>query len=71
METLHDELRGSDDRSLNLRTSLNYGATSYLALHNMLGVTHRTDWFARVESFSRMEFREWLDRIDAEGTVRD
>ena len=70
LETLHDELRGSDAPSLNLRTSLNYGATSYLALHNMLGLTHRTDWFDRIEGFSRMEFREWLDRVDAEGAVR-
>ena len=71
LETLHDELRASSDPSHNLRAALSYGATSYLGLHNLLGMTHRSDWFARLESCSRTEFREWLDRIDAEGAVRD
>ncbi len=70
LEALHDELHGSEAPSLNLRTALNYGATSYLALRNMLGLTHRSDWFDRIEGFSPREFREWLDRVDAEGAVR-
>lgn len=69
LETLHGEIRGSDAPSLNLRTSLNYGVTSYLALHNLLGLTRRPDWFDRIERFSREEFQEWLDRVDAEGAV--
>ncbi len=70
LETLHDEIRSSERPSLNLRTSLNYGVTAYLALQNMLGLANRGDWFDRIESFSRREFREWLDRVGAEGDVR-
>ena len=54
---------------MNLRATLMYGLTAYLALYNMLGLTHRSDWLERLEGLSSEKFRDWLDRVQRGGAV--
>ncbi len=41
----------------------------YLALKNMLALANDNDLSRRLSSYSREEFRDWLDRIDQGGSV--
>ena len=41
----------------------------YLALKNMLALANDNDLSSRLSSYSREEFRDWLDRIDQSGSV--
>ena len=49
--------------------SLRYQLTGYLALHNMLALVNDQGFFARIENYSYDDFRDWLDRIDQQGSV--
>ena len=46
-----------------------YQLTSYLALQNMLALGNERGFFERMELRSNEEFRDWLDRIDQQGSV--
>ena len=41
----------------------------YLALNNMLALANDNDLSNRLSSYSREEFKDWLDRIDQSGSV--
>jgi len=41
----------------------------YLALKNMLALANDNDLSSRLSSYSREEFKDWLDRIDQGGSV--
>ena len=41
----------------------------YLALKNMLALANDNDLSTRLSSYSREEFKDWLDRIDQGGSV--
>ena len=45
------------------------GIVGYLALKNMLALANDNDLSSRLSSYSREEFRDWLDRIDQGGSV--
>ena len=51
------------------RGALRYQLTSYLALKNMLALGNERGFFERMENHSTEEFRDWLDRIDQQGSV--
>ena len=46
-----------------------YGLTSYLALMNMLALANESNVFERLAHYSREEFRDWLSRIQQQGSV--
>ena len=41
----------------------------YLALKNMLALANANDLSSRLSSYTREEFKDWLDRIDQGGSV--
>ena len=43
--------------------------TGYLALNNLLALANDNNLSQRLESYTRDQFREWLDRIDQKGSV--
>lgn len=49
--------------------ALRYQLTSYLALKNMLALVNDNGFFERMENSSTEDFRDWLDRIDQQGSV--
>lgn len=44
---------------------------SYLALNNMLALANASDFPQRWERFTADEFKEWLDRIDENGSLNE
>ena len=71
---LHDVLRdvrrlGDDDMTFKASYALRSGLVGYLALNNLLALVNEPGFAERIEGFSRNEFREWLDRIDQQGSV--
>ena len=45
------------------------GIVGYLALKNMLALANDNGLSSRLSSYSREEFKDWLDRIDHGGSV--
>ena len=45
------------------------GLTSYLALNNMLALVNDGEVVERLLSYSADDFKDWLDRVDREGSV--
>lgn len=43
--------------------------TAYLALHNMLALANEKDVVDRLLGYTSDDFKEWLDRIDREGSI--
>jgi hypothetical protein len=71
IRSIHEGLakQRPEDRASPLRAALQQGVTAFLALHNMLALAHAHDWFDRIESMSRSEFRLWTERVGASGSV--
>jgi hypothetical protein len=63
---------GADAKDLLLAQAegaLRYQLTGYLALKNLLALVNEPGFFERVRAYSRDDFRDWLDRIDQQGSV--
>jgi len=46
-----------------------YAVTSYLALNNLLALTHDQNIFKKLLEMPRKDFDRWIDRIESEGSV--
>ena len=57
------------DLSFRASIAFRYGMTSYLALKNLLALVNDGELFGRLEKYSPDDFKDWLDRIDQEGSV--
>ncbi len=49
--------------------ALHKGLTSFLALHNLLAVANDPGLTARLLSYDYQEFKEWLERIEDQGSI--
>jgi hypothetical protein len=73
LDRLHAALQscsGEDEATCRrLEEAFQYALVSYLALHNLLGLAndHRRLW--ELASWSRDDFKAWLDRVQGEGSV--
>ena len=65
------ELRQTNGESLlfSARYAFHSQLTGYLALNNLLALANDNNLPQRVEGYSTEQFKEWLDRIDQEGSV--
>jgi len=54
-----------------LLDALQYGVTAFLALYNLLGLTHDPDYFHRLAEMSPGQFRAWASRVSSAGKVCD
>ena len=60
---------GAHGPAFHVWMSFEYALKSYLALNNMLALTNEIHVCKRLAGFSRGQFREWLDRIQRQGSV--
>ncbi|MCL5029778.1 MAG: hypothetical protein M1480_12270 [Bacteroidetes bacterium] len=52
-----------------LFSSFRYSLTSFLALHNLLGIANNQNIFEKLLNFTEEDFNKWLERIESEGSI--
>ena len=61
--------KGHDSMLFSARHAFLSQLTGYLALNNLLALANDHNLSQRLEGYSSEEFKEWLDRIDQQGSV--
>jgi len=70
LEELHGWLSGAGREEGSAQHGFYNGLVAYLALKNFLGLVRDPKLVERLAGYSRDDFSDWLDRVDAEGSVR-
>ena len=63
------ELKGGMSVHWHVAVAFHYAVKSYLALQNMLALANDDKLYQRLEGYTKDEFRDWLDRIQHQGSV--
>ena len=68
-ETTTTDANQDDSVGFQAKYAFQSAFVGYLALKNMLALANDNDLSSRLSSYSREEFRNWLDQIDQGGSV--
>ena len=66
---LHRTSANDDATKRDLHAAFQYALVSYLALNNLLALANDHDRIQQIAELSKDDFRDWLDRIEQEGSV--